>query len=61
MPTWLTHVEVTGPISALSWLLAFAFPLIPYELFAIMPFIIAYFAAQAKAKGSPPPAIPSAV
>jgi hypothetical protein len=40
-------IEIVGLISLLNWVFAFAFPLLPYELFAFMPWIFALLATRA--------------
>jgi hypothetical protein len=40
------QVVVTGPLTFLNWVFAFAFPLLPYELFTFMPWVIAYMAKK---------------
>jgi len=42
------EVEVTGPLSLLNWVFAFAFPLLPYELFTFLPWVVAYLAYTKK-------------
>lgn len=42
------EVVVTGPLSLLNWVFAFAFPLLPYELFTFMPWAIAFLASSKK-------------
>ena len=36
------QVVVTGPLTFLNWVFAFAFPLLPYELFTFMPWAMLY-------------------
>lgn len=48
-------VVVTGPLSFLNWVFAFAFPLLPYELFTFMPWAVAYLAHLANTKGADAP------
>lgn len=38
------EVVVTGPITLLNWVFAFAFPLLPYELFTFIPWVVVYLA-----------------
>ena len=40
-------IEIVGVISFLNWVFAFAFPLLPYELFAFMPWAYAVLATRA--------------
>jgi len=42
------EVAVTGPITLLNWVFAFAFPLLPYELFTFLPWVLYYLASSKK-------------
>ena len=41
-------VIVTGPITFLNWVFAFAFPLLPYELFTFFPWAVLFLASSGK-------------